>query len=108
MRRERMNLSVLFVEDEPAAREKVSAILGRNVRTVYQAEDGLKGLDVFKEHRPEVVITDIKGGTGLGLAIAYKIIQNYGGSIAVVPAFGCGTTFELRLPAGQRREATHS
>ncbi len=71
----RLNLSVVLVEDEPATREKVSAILGRNIRTVYQAEDGAKG---------------------------------HGGSISVVPASGCGTTFEVRLPAEQQTEAAYS
>ncbi len=69
-----MNLSVLFVEDEPAAREKVSAILGRNVRTVYQAEDGIKGLALFRVHRPAIVVTDIRmpGMNGLDLSRTLK------------------------------------
>ncbi len=72
-----MNLSVLFVEDDPAAREKVSAILARNIRTVYQAGDGAAGLALFSEHRPPVVITDIRmpGMNGLDMAKAIKAMN---------------------------------
>jgi signal transduction histidine kinase len=41
-----------------------------------------------------------RGGTGLGLAMARKIVETHGGDIAVHSALGQGTTFTVRLPAG--------
>jgi two-component system NtrC family sensor kinase len=40
-------------------------------------------------------------GTGLGLAISYGIIQNHGGEIIVESKAGSGSTFRVRLPAGE-------
>ncbi len=41
-------------------------------------------------------------GTGLGLASTYAIIKNHGGFITVDSKLGCGSTFTIYLPAGQR------
>ncbi|TAN45477.1 MAG: diguanylate cyclase [Nitrospirae bacterium] len=59
-RYKKMDISVLYVEDEPAAREKTARMLKREVRTIYLAEDGVEGLEIFKRHNPDIVITDIK------------------------------------------------
>jgi PAS domain S-box-containing protein len=40
-------------------------------------------------------------GTGLGLSICYRVIQQHGGSIEVESAPGRGTTFMVKLPAGE-------
>jgi signal transduction histidine kinase len=42
-----------------------------------------------------------KGGTGLGLAIAFKIIEEHRGNISVTSEPGEGTTFTIRVPAGE-------
>ncbi len=44
-------------------------------------------------------------GTGLGLAIAYGIIQGHDGAITVESDAGTGTTFHIRLPFADHREA---
>jgi PAS domain S-box-containing protein len=41
-------------------------------------------------------------GTGLGLSICYSIIQQHQGTIEVESRVGHGTTFSIRLPAGDR------
>jgi signal transduction histidine kinase len=41
-------------------------------------------------------------GTGLGLSVSYFIItEDHGGTLSVESAFGGGTRFIIRLPAGK-------
>ena len=42
-------------------------------------------------------------GLGLGLPIAYEIVRGHGGRILVLSKPGSGTTFDVRLPAGEKR-----
>lgn len=43
-----------------------------------------------------------KGGTGLGLALSKKIIDDHGGTIQCESEPDRGTTFTIRLPAGEK------
>jgi YesN/AraC family two-component response regulator len=69
----KIDVAVLYVEDEPTTRETVSAMLERQIRTVHQAGDGRAGLEAFKARRPEVVITDIRMPVMGGLDMAREI-----------------------------------
>lgn len=52
--------TVLYVEDDLEAQESVSITLRRIFKEVYIAENGTIGLELFKEFRPDLVITDIQ------------------------------------------------
>jgi hypothetical protein len=43
-------------------------------------------------------------GTGLGLSTVLTIVKNHGGFLDVTTAVGCGTSFEVYLPAIERGE----
>ena len=54
-------IALLYVEDESDARSMVSKMLAMNYPKLklYAAENGAVGLDLYREHVPEIVMTDI-------------------------------------------------
>jgi sigma-B regulation protein RsbU (phosphoserine phosphatase) len=57
---EKLAVTVLYVEDEPLTRAVFARILERKVSNLYQAENGEEGLELFKMHRPDIVISDVR------------------------------------------------
>jgi diguanylate cyclase (GGDEF)-like protein len=55
------DISVLYVEDEKDVREFTSKLLGSLVKKVYSAQNGLDGLEQFKEHKESIdlIVSDI-------------------------------------------------
>lgn len=43
----------------------------------------------------------VAGGTGLGLSISKRLVELMGGRLSFTSQLGQGTTFEIRIPAGQ-------
>lgn len=70
---QKLDVSILYVEDEIDIRDAVSEMLHRKVTTLYLAENGKMGLDIFKEKSPDIVITDIKMPIMDGLEMAKEI-----------------------------------
>jgi len=50
---------------------------------------------------PFFTTKDVGHGTGLGLPVVYGIVTAHGGSINVKSGPGCGTRFEIQLPAAE-------
>src|SRR5512133_755208 len=67
--------SLIFVEDDSLVRMAVSRVIAREFPdfTVYTAENGRTGLELFKEHTPEIVITDINMPIMDGIEMAGEI-----------------------------------
>lgn len=53
-------LTLLYVEDNDGLREKALKLLKKLFVNVISASDGQEGYDLFKQHRPQIVITDIR------------------------------------------------
>lgn len=66
-------IAVLYVEDEQDIRDELSIILKRWIGTLYTASDGVDGLEAFKQHRPDIVITDIRMPRMNGLKMSAEI-----------------------------------
>ena len=64
------------------------------------------GIDETIQHRifdPFFTTKEVSRGAGLGLASAYGIIKNHGGIINVYSREGEGTTFNIFLPASEKK-----
>lgn len=70
-------LSILYVEDSPLNREHTLSILKNSFADTIAAEDGHQGIELFKKHRPDIVITDVRmpGMDGITMARNIKEIQ---------------------------------
>lgn len=67
------SMTLLYVEDDPSTREELALMLEPWVANLYVAEDGQAGLDVYKIHRPDIVLTDIQMPRVGGLAMSGEI-----------------------------------
>lgn len=54
------NISLLYVEDDSSIRAIYVPLLQKKVDKLYVASNGEEGLSLFKEFKPDLVLTDIK------------------------------------------------
>ncbi len=68
-------LSLLVVDDDKMARDVLNLMITRKFphSSIYFAEDGKTGLELFKEHFPDIVITDISMPVMDGIEMAGEI-----------------------------------
>ena len=66
-------IPLLFVEDEPVSREQISRILKSRGFSVITAENGAQGLELYRQHHPELVVSDIMMPIMSGLEMSRAI-----------------------------------
>lgn len=66
-------VTILYVEDEQVVRDGYERALQRYSRELYVAEDGSEGLELYKKHRPDIVISDIKMPNKNGIEMVKEI-----------------------------------
>ena len=52
-------MKILIIDDEAPIRKMLTKLLERNGYDVIEAANGNQGIRLFKEHKPEFIITDI-------------------------------------------------
>jgi YesN/AraC family two-component response regulator len=67
--------SLLIVEDDKASRAILGVMISKKFPDIalYFAENGRIGVDLFKKHLPEIVITDVNMPVMDGIQMARKI-----------------------------------
>ena len=84
------DITVLYCEDEEYLRDITKGILESFTKKQYICEDGLEGLEVFKQHQDDIdlIITDVNMPNMSGLEMAKEIKQiNPNMPIIVATAF---------------------
>src|SRR5512141_925883 len=81
---EKESASVLCVEDDPVTLSLLVHILKKRFSHVLVAMDGVEGLEVFKRHRPKVVVTDIYMPAMNGIDMARTIKAEAPGTHIIV------------------------
>lgn len=67
------SLRLLYVEDEEDAHAQYSQFLKRLSGILITAKNGAEGLEAFKKHAPDIVVTDIMMPEMDGLTMAQEI-----------------------------------
>lgn len=71
--------SILYVEDEADARQMVTRMLAMNYPKlkIYTAENGVDALEAYREHKTDIVMTDINMPLmdGIGMSREIKVIN---------------------------------
>ncbi len=70
---QRYNISVLFVDDNETIRQLYRRILEKHVNYLYIAENGSHGLELYRKHKPDLVITDMVMPVMNGLEMVKEI-----------------------------------
>ena len=70
---EKLPIDVLFVEDEKLMRNSIAEIMRRRVNKVFVADNGQMGLELYKLHHPQVILTDIRMPVMTGLEMLQEI-----------------------------------
>lgn len=71
------NVSVLYVEDVEAMRELVTNMLKLSGYSCIVAENGQEGLELYRKHTPDIVLSDIMMPVMSGLDMARAIRADY-------------------------------
>ncbi len=67
------SVRILYVEDDISARDEVAFLLESYTDELILASDGMEGLALFNEHKPDMVITDIQMPNMSGIEMAEQI-----------------------------------
>jgi len=67
------NFTILYVEDDEMVRQNAVEYLRRIAKEVLQAKDGKEAIVLWKEHKPDIIITDINMPRLNGLDMAAYI-----------------------------------
>ncbi len=113
-KKELKKLTLLYVEDEEVTRNTFLRSLNRMFGKVLTAKDGLEGLEVFKQEKIDLILTDINMPkmTGLELAIEVKAIRKnipiiilsaYNDSNFLMQAIEVGINYYLVKPIDMKK-----
>lgn len=67
------NLKLLYVEDELSIRKYAMSYFNRIFDITFEAENASKALEIYKNEKPQIVITDIKMGDMSGIDLIKEI-----------------------------------
>ncbi|MFA5404353.1 MAG: response regulator [Ignavibacteria bacterium] len=64
---------ILVIDDDESTRESLTSYLSELGYEVYEADNGLTGLEMIKSNTPDLVISDIRMSGLNGIELAYVV-----------------------------------
>lgn len=71
-----INSSILYVEDDEIEQGEIARFLKTQCKNIYTAPDGQAGFELYKQFKPDIVISDIEMPRINGLELARKIREH--------------------------------
>ena len=101
--------TILVIDDEKSIRKILSIALQEKGYEVFEATNGREGLEVFKDKKPEIVITDVKMPEMSGIQVTREIkrlnddvdviiITGYGSEDLVIESLRVGASNFIKKP----------
>ena len=92
---------ILYVEDEESIRQEMTEILSLDFENIFIAENGQDGLEMYKKHNPDLIITDVQMPYMNGIEMSRAILKiNKDAKIIVITAFNEDTYIKKVKEAG--------
>jgi YesN/AraC family two-component response regulator len=90
-------ITLLCVEDDPAARDIIYRMISMKFPDVelHLAGNGRIGLDLFKERKPQIVMTDIRMPVMDGVTMVSEIKELCPETIIIIAAANCNADYLL-------------
>jgi two-component system, LytTR family, response regulator LytT len=94
-----MNLTALIIDDEKLAREELRFLLDSagGVNVVAQGTNGIEGVELIEEHRPDLVFLDVQMPGLDGFAVIKKVMERkrlLGGNAEPLPQIIFATAYD--------------
>jgi C4-dicarboxylate-specific signal transduction histidine kinase len=97
----KLDITVLFVEDEELLRAIYERILDKFVKRLYVAENGREGLECYRKYKPDLIITDIMMPVMDGLEMVEHIRQKDSNvRLVILSAYGDAEYFMDAIKIG--------
>ena len=84
-------IKVLIIDDDELVRMTFKSIISRAGYTIFEADNGSKGLDLFKKEKPQVVVTDILMPDKEGLETITEM-REFNSDAKIIAISGGGST----------------
>ena len=91
--------TVLYVEDDKGIRTNIEEILNHLFKGIYTAKNGIEAYQLYLEHKPDLIITDIKMPRENGIELIKKIRINDSKTRVIIAS--AHTDLEYMLEAAQ-------
>jgi DNA-binding NarL/FixJ family response regulator len=98
-------IKVLSVDDHPLLREGLAAIVNSqdDLEMVAQAASGREAIQLFRQHRPDVTLMDLRMPDGSGIDVVSAIVAEFPDArIVMLTTFEGDVEIQRSLAAGAR------
>ncbi|MFK5857580.1 MAG: response regulator, partial [Bacteroidota bacterium] len=98
---EKLDISLLLVEDDKVIRGVYEQILGKHIKTIILAADGEEGFNKYLDYKPDLILSDIKMPIMNGLDMVKKIrVNDKSQRIIIMSAYGESRFFLKAIESG--------